>query len=204
MDTTRTDAAAPAAVAVPSTRAVRAGNRAILLIALFKLSKALVFFIAASGMLRMIHRDTGVEVKKVLHAFRLPDDGKIATQVLLKAKLIDDPHKRIIGGLLAFTGILFAIEGTGLFFRKRWAEYFTVIMTSIPLPYEVYHLLHRTHNKVVDLVPQEQRHLIIFDRLFILKLGVLALNVAIVWFLIYHLRRSGRHHAEPASAPPAP
>ena len=51
--------------------------------------------------------------------------------------------------------------------RKRWAEYFTVISTAVFIPLEVYEIFHRFTG---------------------VKVGVLAVNVAIVWYLIQRLR----------------
>ncbi len=203
MDTTTT-LAQPADVPAAPSLAARTDNRALLLIALFKLAKALLFLAAAFGTLRMINKDTEVEAKKILHVFRMHDDGKIARAILVKANVIDNPHKRIIGAVLAFYGLLFSIEGFGLLARQRWAEYFTVIMTATGIPIELYELLHRpNHAKVVELVPEEQRHLLIFDKFFLLKLAALGLNVAILWFLIHYVRHNNPHKlAERKDAPP--
>jgi uncharacterized membrane protein (DUF2068 family) len=63
---------------------------------------------------------------------------------------------------------IFATEGTGLLFRKRWAEYFAVISTSLLIPLEMYELIHRVT---------------------VIKAAVLLINVAIVAFLVHRLRR---------------
>ena len=52
--------------------------------------------------------------------------------------------------------------------RRRWGEWLTVIITSSLVPVEVYEIYR--HSSYVKLV-------------------VLALNVAIVIYLIYHMRR---------------
>lgn len=186
----------PAAVPFAHHGKAQAGNRGLLLIATFKLAKALLFFAVAFGVMRMVDKDTQVEVKKVLHVFRMHDDGKIAREILLKANAIDNPHIRIIGGLLALYGTLFAIEGIGLLLRQRWAEYFTVIMTATGIPIELYEIFHRTNHAdkgVGGLVPEGQRHLFVFDKLMILKISALLVNVAILWFLINYVRRNNPH-----------
>ena len=45
--------------------------------------------------------------------------------------------------MLTFYAVLFATEGTGLMLRKRWAEWFTAILTSTGVPIEIYEMLHR-------------------------------------------------------------
>jgi uncharacterized membrane protein (DUF2068 family) len=60
------------------------------------------------------------------------------------------------------------IEGVGLVLRKRWAEYLVVIITGIFIPLEVYEL---------------------FRRFTFVRLFVMLLNLAIVWYLARNLRR---------------
>ena len=86
-------------------------------------------------------------------------------------------------GLLAY-GLLEGVEGVGLWYAKRWAEYLTVVATAAFLPLEVYELSdHPTATKV----------------------GAFVLNVAVVAYLVVAKRlfgaRGGRaaHEREMAS-----
>jgi uncharacterized membrane protein (DUF2068 family) len=45
-------------------------------------------------------------------------------------------------GLLAL-GLLEGIEAVGLWYAKRWAEYLTLIATTLLLPIEIYEIIHR-------------------------------------------------------------
>jgi len=54
-------------------------------------------------------------------------------------------------------------EGTGLALRKRWAEYFTILVTASFLPLEIYELAHRVTA---------------------IKIVVMAINVAILAYLV--------------------
>jgi uncharacterized membrane protein (DUF2068 family) len=56
----------------------------------------------------------------------------------------------------------------GLFRRKRWAEWLTVIATSLLIPFELYELVHRPS---------------------VLKAGGLAVNIVIVVYLFRIVRR---------------
>jgi uncharacterized membrane protein (DUF2068 family) len=73
--------------------------------------------------------------------------------------------------ILAVSAIVYAgleaTEGVGLAFRRRWAEYLTVIATGILIPYELYEVV---------------RHPTLF------KVGALGLNVAVVGYLAYRKR----------------
>ncbi len=72
---------------------------------------------------------------------------------------------------------VYATEGVGLILHKRWAEYFTVIITSSFLPFELYEL---------------------GVRLTWVRLGALLANAGIVAFLLWNLRQ------ERATDPPGP
>ena len=62
---------------------------------------------------------------------------------------------------------LFLTEGIGLWMAKRWAEWFSVIITSSLVPFEIYEIYrHPT----------------------VLKFGALLLNLAVVAYLVYRIR----------------
>lgn len=197
MDTT----SPPAPVAhAPSAAQALKGNGGLFLIAVFEVVKALLFLVAAAGVFHMVNRDTQVELTKFLHVFRISGDWRLVKPLLTKADLID-PYKVRISLILVVYALLHATEGFGLLLRKRWAEYFTVIMTAIPLPYEIYLLVHHTtHSRLAPLVPPSQRSEFLFGHWVLLKILVLLGNAAIVGYLAYHLYRGGKHppaaHAE--------
>ena len=203
---THTPTAAPAAVPVPAVARVHAGNRGLLLIAVFEVLKAVLFLVAAAGVFHMVKRDTQVEMIKLLHAFRISGDRAFIKGLLLRANVITDPTKRILSGVLLLYAVLHATEGIGLLLRKRWAEYITVIMTAVFIPYEIFILIHRTtHSPVAEHAPPDQQIPALFGQhIEVLKIAVLIGNVAIVWFLIHHLRRGGGHGARHALPPNEP
>ena len=74
------------------------------------------------------------------------------------------PSKFVAIGLVALAyAAIFATEGTGLWLRKHWAEWFTVIATGSLIPLELYETVHK---------------------FTWLKLGALVANVAIVIYLV--------------------
>ena len=187
-----TPPAAPA-VAVSGSAKPPENSGGLFLIAVFELVKTVLFLVAAAGVYHLVRRDTQVELIKLLHIFRINGDWQVVKPLVLKANLID-PYKVRISIILVVYAVLHATEGMGLLLRKRWAEYFTVIMTAIPLPYEVFLLVHHTtHSKLDSLVPHEQWHALHFTNWVYLKIAALLGNAAIVGYLVYHLRRGGKH-----------
>ena len=198
MDTTTTPEPSPATdlPAVPVMAESHAGGKGLYLIAIFELVKTVLFLIGAAGMFHLVNRDTQIELRRLLHVFRISGDSKFVGSLLPTAADLIDAHKRVFVGLLLLYAVLHATEGLGLLLRKRWAEYFTVIMTAIPLPYEVYLLVHHTtHSKVLPFVSPDQKWIALFSQhIFVLKIFVLLANLGIVYYLIYHLRHSAHRH----------
>src|SRR5437764_15151337 len=78
-------------------------------------------------------------------------------------------HELRIAGLAALGyGALELVEGVGLWLDQLWAEYLTVIATSLLLPFELYELARKPS---------------------LLKAGGIAVNIAIVAYLAWMLRR---------------
>ena len=71
--------------------------------------------------------------------------------------------------------LLCLIEGTGLVMRRVWAEYFTVFVTVMGLPIEGYELM---------------------ERFTWIKIVVMAINVAVLLYLLWVLKRKRVQEAE--------
>jgi uncharacterized membrane protein (DUF2068 family) len=152
-------------------RAQPPGDRWLLLIAVFKLIKSIVLVAAGVGALRLLHRDVAEVVERWIDVLRVDPDNRFIHSVLVKVLTVNDRSlKEISAGTFAYAA-LFLTEGTGLLLRKRWAQYFTIIVTGSLLPLEVYELMR--HASVA-------------------KLLVILLNVAIIGYLVVRLRRENK------------
>jgi uncharacterized membrane protein (DUF2068 family) len=82
------------------------------------------------------------------------------------AKLFStSPHTLyLISIALLGYGILQIVEGTGLWYQKRWAEYLAVVATSAFIPLEIFELTHK---------------------ITVLRAGALVLNLAAVLWLLW-------------------
>jgi uncharacterized membrane protein (DUF2068 family) len=167
----RMESSAVQTAPAPAAAVKRTGNQALTAIAIFKLSKAALCLAAAIGMFSMLHHDAQTEIRKLLHVFRISGDREFAQKILAKANLITLPKKKLITVLLGFSSIMFTVEGVGLLLKKPWAEYFTVILTSLGVPIELYEIIHHATG---------------------LKFAALTVNLMIVAYLISHLVRNAR------------
>jgi uncharacterized membrane protein (DUF2068 family) len=146
-----------------------ATSRGIRLIAFFKLFKALVLFAVGIGALNLLHQDLAVLVEHWIDVFRV-DPNNYFIQRLLERFSILDAHKlkQLSVGTFFYSALLLT-EGIGLLLAKRWAEYFTIIATSSFIPFELYELTRRVTAG---------------------RLVVLSINVAVVVYLVFELRRN--------------
>ena len=148
-------------------------------IAVYKLIKVLLLLALAYGEVRL--SDASLMHKLVTWASARPLglEHKVVTRLLewfsgLSASRIH--ALRIV--TLAYAAV-FATEGVGLWMQKRWAEWLTMIITASLIPLEVWEL---------------------FDKPNIGKAAVLVANIAIVIYLVWHVRRSRAQHAHPSSS----
>ena len=72
---------------------------------------------------------------------------------------------------LGYAGMLL-LEGVGLWLERSWAAYLTVISKSLLLPFELYEVI---------------------DRVSLLRVGVLVLNLVIVLYLLVQLKKHTLH-----------
>jgi uncharacterized membrane protein (DUF2068 family) len=144
------------------------------LIAVFKLLKTVLLIVVGVGVLKLIHMDISNVLEHLVKKFGLDPGSRYVAEALQKAANLTPDRVKDIGiGSFVYAG-LFLAEGIGLWLLKRWAEWFTAILTSTLVPVEVYEI-HR-HPTVI-------------------KVLVLILNLAIVGYLVYRIRDDRRGSA---------
>ena len=139
----------------------------IRLIALFKLVKAILLIAVGVGTLKLLNKDVAAVLENWIARLGLDPGAPLLDTLLQKASGLT-PKKIEALGLVSFIYAgLFLTEGIGLWLRKRWAEWFTVIITSSLVPVEVYEIYH--HRSAM-------------------KIAVLLVNIAVVVYLLYRIR----------------
>jgi uncharacterized membrane protein (DUF2068 family) len=138
------------------------------IIAVFKLLKGFLLLAAAIGLLNSVHSDLAASVQHWITLLRMDPDSHYFHLLLVKVGAISPEQiKAATIGSFFYSGLLLT-EGVGLWFERRWAEYLTVIVTASFIPLELYELSKRISE---------------------VRVAVLAINVAILWYLIWTLRR---------------
>jgi uncharacterized membrane protein (DUF2068 family) len=144
------------------------GDKWIRVIALFKLVKAVLLVVVGVGVLKLLHRDVGQVIEHWINLLQLDPDNQRIQNLLLKLWFVDDRKLKEIGAGTFCYAALFLTEGTGLLLRKRWAQYFTIIVTASFLPFEIYEMVHGAS---------------------IVKAAVIVTNITILLYLSARLRK---------------
>lgn len=148
----------------------RGRDRGLLLIGIFKLAKSVFFFCLGIGALHLMHRDLAEEALRLAHALRFDPESRVTALLLDKVDLIDQRRLREIGFGTFLYSALAMTEGVGLLLEKVWAEYLTLGLTASFLPWELYELARRPSW---------------------FRLSLLLINLAVLWYLVWLLRRKG-------------
>jgi uncharacterized membrane protein (DUF2068 family) len=141
-------------------------------IALYKLVKVLLLLLAAYGELRL--HDASLSAKLVTWAEARPSglEHQFVTQALVWFSGLSESKIHALRFVTLTYAAVFAVEGIGLWMRKRWAEWLTTIITASLIPLEVWEFFHRPN---------------------LGKAAVVIANAAIVVYLVWHVRSKGRH-----------
>jgi uncharacterized membrane protein (DUF2068 family) len=146
-------------------------SRGLWLIAAFKIFKGLALLAVGIGALKLVHRDMAVQTERWIELLRVDPHNHYIHRVLEKLSILDAHKLKELSVGTFFYSALFLTEGIGLALRKRWAEYFTIVSTSLFIPLEVYELAKHPS----------------------LAKGILVLaNAGIVAYLVMELRRGGK------------
>jgi uncharacterized membrane protein (DUF2068 family) len=127
-----------------------------------------VLLALAFGALSFLHKDVAAEVEHWLDQLRIDPDNQFIGGLLSKLRLVHSKELKELSALGAGYAALFLTEGTGLLFRKRWAEWLTIVATSSLMPIELYELIKEFTG---------------------VRLLALLINAAVVLYLIYLVRQ---------------
>ena len=145
--------------------------RGLWLIAAFKFFKGLALLAVGIGTLNLIHKNVAAQIEEWIELLQVDPQNHYIHRILEKLSKLDARRLKELSVGTFFYSALFLTEGIGLGLRKRWAEYLTIVSTSLFIPLEVYELAKRG-------TPMK---------------GILLLvNAAIVAYLVKELRRNTR------------
>jgi uncharacterized membrane protein (DUF2068 family) len=142
-------------------------NRLIRLIAFFKLLKSALLIAVGMSALRLLHKDMASILEHSVTMLGLDPGNRYVDRALQKFGNLTPSKIKSFGVVSFIYAALFLTEGIGLWLVKRWAEWFSVIITASLVPVELYEIYRHPS---------------------VLKCLVLVLNIAIVGYLLYRIR----------------
>jgi uncharacterized membrane protein (DUF2068 family) len=150
-------------------------DRGLEAIAIFKLVKGALLLIVGAGAAKLIHVDVYNLALQWIEVLHVDADNRYIHWLLRRLMFVDERTLRhLSGGTFVYAAVVIT-EGVGLLRQKVWAEFLTVIATAALIPLEIYEL---------------------YKRFTALRLGVISVNVAVVWYLINLLRPKRSHRID--------
>lgn len=145
--------------------------RALVVIALYKLAKTVACLTLAAAAFNLGRPEVGLHFDRWLESLTWVTRHGIVLRLVDWLLNLDPKQFRVFGGAALVYAVLYAAQGLGLWFGKRWAEYLVITETCLLLPVELWEVARR------------------FSAL---KLVVLMVNAAIVIYLVGLLRTNAR------------
>ena len=143
------------------------GDRLLPWIAAERTFRAVVLFIVGIALIANPHHNWGKTVANLARDLGLNPNSNGIEKIIHKLNVISSDRYAVYGIIALAYGALEAAEGYGLWRRRRWAEYLTVLATSLLFIPEIWEIAKRPpHSRV----------------------GALLVNIAVVVYLIFRLR----------------
>jgi len=142
-------------------------SRLIRLIALFKFAESALVIAFGMSALHLLHKDIASLSEHWVARLGLDPGNHYVARALEKIADLTPNKIRNLGIVSFIYAGLFLTEGIGLWLVKRWGERFSVIITASLIPVEVYEIDRRPNA---------------------IKCLVLAINIAVVAYLVYRIR----------------
>ena len=145
-----------------------ASRRTLKLVALMEAGKGGIVFGAGFGLLALLHRDVRRVAESLVTRLHIDPENHFAGIFLNAAAHVTDARLWGLAGLaLTYTALRWA-EAWGLWWGRRWAEWLGVVSGAVYVPVEVYELWQKPSA---------------------IKAATLALNLALVAYLVWTLRQ---------------
>ena len=133
-------------------------------VASLELVKGLIVLAAGCSILFLLHKDTYEVAENLLHVLHISPDRHLALVFLRWADGVTDRKLWAVSALALIYSTLRFVEAYGLWKARGWAEWIALISGALYIPFEVRELFHR---------------------LSLFHISLLAINVAIVAYMVY-------------------
>jgi len=152
-----------------------------------KLLKGLTALLLALGAFSLTDNNLPEDFRKLLDFFHLDPEKKFFIDLADRISEITPDNLRWVAVGSIIYGLFMLLQAVGLALRVSWVVWLVIAESAFFIPIEVFELIHKH-------VPTPDTHPHIFLHPKIGVAIVLAVNVAIVWYLFNNRDRIIRHH----------
>ena len=142
-------------------------------IALFEALKGILVLLTGVAAFSLVHQNIQVVAEQMVGHLHLNPAKHIPKIFIAAASNLNDGRLRSLALLALLYSSMRFVEGFGLWFAKRWSEWFALLSGGIYLPIELYELA---------------------KGFTWLKICFSAINLSVVLYMAFMLKRSQRSH----------
>ena len=142
-------------------------------VALFEGAKGALVLVAGFGLLSLIHQDVQRIAEEIVRHFHINPASRYPRIFIQAFAALTSQRLWLLASMALLYSALRLIEAYGLWWSRRWAQYFALIFGGVYLPVEIYEL---------------------FLRITFSKALVVAVNIAVVGYLACHIGYHMRGH----------
>jgi uncharacterized membrane protein (DUF2068 family) len=154
---------------------------AVRTIAVFEAAKGAIVLLAGLGLLALINRDVQDMAERIVRHSHLNPASRYPHIFIDVASRVTNAHLWAMAGAATLYALVRFVEAYGLWFERRWAEWFAMISSGMYIPIEIYELIHRPSWP---------------------KAILLTVNVGIVAYMAYLLLHPDKQAREMEGTPP--
>ncbi len=112
-------------------------------IIVFKYFKAVLFFLVGFGVLRLARTPPVLVAHQLARIFRSDPESELIRRSVAVLRELPPGEAIGIGVIAIAVGLVFATEGTLLSVRVWWSTYFTIVLTAMGIPLEIFEIVRR-------------------------------------------------------------
>jgi uncharacterized membrane protein (DUF2068 family) len=146
---------------------------ALIAIAVFKLAVAVFLVLVAIGVLQLLRYNIEELLYPWFDKIGFDTSKNYIDEFLIRLLELSHWKVKLISAAAVGYSLVFFLEGFGLYFDQKWAELFTIIVTSSFLPFEVYEMIVKSNWT---------------------KIVIIVINLFIIIYLLYRLRQKRFNH----------
>ena len=151
---------------------MRKGERFLKCIIIYKALLGLFEMTLAAGFLNFFDGEHArASFTSIAVNLNLDKDNQLISSAIERAGALGNNTIVALAVFVFAIGVINCVEAVGLHYRYRWAEWLTVVATGIFIPFELYEVL---------------------ESISVLKVTILVLNTAVVYYLGKHKELFGK------------